>query len=216
MAAASVGAGPGHGVPVQLAGEPERVGNNAGYDGSILGQVGGVDTATSEEGRELDEVATHGGRQLQRLAHQLGRFALRDRYGFPHLDRRGAGGRRTASCMAISSARGRPRSAPRPGQRPGGLRSERRRRRFSLFESAGTAAGSHTQIAWKVDDIEAAVDQLPSQCVGSRGRPSRATEGRRLRREYSYGRGPLRSSGCEVRSRRARSSCAVRRARASR
>ncbi len=44
-------------------------------------------------------------------------------------------------------------------ERPGGLRYRCGSGRFSLFESAGAASGSHTQMAWEVDDIEAVPDR---------------------------------------------------------
>ncbi|WP_312874725.1 VOC family protein [Actinomadura litoris] len=44
--------------------------------------------------------------------------------------------------------------------RPGGLRYETRDGGFSLFQSAGRPSGDHTQIAWKVDDIDAVVAEL--------------------------------------------------------
>jgi catechol 2,3-dioxygenase-like lactoylglutathione lyase family enzyme len=50
-------------------------------------------------------------------------------------------------------------------ERPGGLRYECGRGRFTLFESAGVASGSHTQMAWEVDDIEAVVGELRSRGV---------------------------------------------------
>jgi catechol 2,3-dioxygenase-like lactoylglutathione lyase family enzyme len=50
-------------------------------------------------------------------------------------------------------------------ERPGGLRYECGRGRFTLFESAGVASGSHTQMAWEVDDIDAVVDELRSRGV---------------------------------------------------
>jgi catechol 2,3-dioxygenase-like lactoylglutathione lyase family enzyme len=45
-------------------------------------------------------------------------------------------------------------------ERPGGLRYECGGGRFSLFASAGSASGEHTQMAWEVDDIDAVVDEL--------------------------------------------------------
>jgi catechol 2,3-dioxygenase-like lactoylglutathione lyase family enzyme len=45
-------------------------------------------------------------------------------------------------------------------ERPGGLLYRCAHGEFALFESAGEASGSHTQIAWDVDDIEATVDEL--------------------------------------------------------
>ena len=37
--------------------------------------------------------------------------------------------------------------------------------RFRLFRSGGTASGAHTQLAFMVDDIDAAVEQLKSRGV---------------------------------------------------
>ena len=45
-------------------------------------------------------------------------------------------------------------------ERPGGLRYQCGSGRFSLFESTGAASGSHTQMAWEVDDIQAVVSEL--------------------------------------------------------
>ena len=45
-------------------------------------------------------------------------------------------------------------------ERPGGLRYQCGGGRFSLFESAGVASGTHTQMAWEVDDIVAVVAEL--------------------------------------------------------
>lgn len=45
-------------------------------------------------------------------------------------------------------------------ERPGGLRYQCGSGRFSLFESAGVASGTHTQMAWEVDDIAAVVAEL--------------------------------------------------------
>jgi catechol 2,3-dioxygenase-like lactoylglutathione lyase family enzyme len=45
-------------------------------------------------------------------------------------------------------------------ERPGGLRYKCGNGYFSLFESAGVASGEHTQMAWEVDDIDAAVAEL--------------------------------------------------------
>jgi catechol 2,3-dioxygenase-like lactoylglutathione lyase family enzyme len=50
-------------------------------------------------------------------------------------------------------------------QRPGGLLYRCARGEFALFESAGAPSGSHTQMAWQVDDIEAIVAQLESRGV---------------------------------------------------
>ncbi|MGY2489135.1 VOC family protein [Cupriavidus sp. CP313] len=45
-------------------------------------------------------------------------------------------------------------------ERPGGLRYKCGNSYFVLFESAGSASGSHTQMAWEVDDIQATVSEL--------------------------------------------------------
>jgi catechol 2,3-dioxygenase-like lactoylglutathione lyase family enzyme len=45
-------------------------------------------------------------------------------------------------------------------ERPGGLCYQCGSGRFSLFESAGAASGTHTQMAWEVDDIMAVVAEL--------------------------------------------------------
>jgi catechol 2,3-dioxygenase-like lactoylglutathione lyase family enzyme len=45
-------------------------------------------------------------------------------------------------------------------QRPGGLCYQCGSGRFSLFASAGAASGTHTQMAWEVDDIVAVVAEL--------------------------------------------------------
>lgn len=50
-------------------------------------------------------------------------------------------------------------------RRPGGLRYECARGEFVLFESAGSASGTHTQMAWDVDDIEAVVEELRARGV---------------------------------------------------
>jgi catechol 2,3-dioxygenase-like lactoylglutathione lyase family enzyme len=50
-------------------------------------------------------------------------------------------------------------------ERPGGLLYRCARGEFALFESAGSPSGSHTQMAWQVDDIEAAVALLKSRGV---------------------------------------------------
>ncbi|QXJ26819.1 VOC family protein [Actinomadura graeca] len=44
--------------------------------------------------------------------------------------------------------------------RPGGLRYETRSGGFSVFQSAGRPSGGHTQMGWRVDDIEAAVAEM--------------------------------------------------------
>jgi len=50
-------------------------------------------------------------------------------------------------------------------ERPGGLRYECGSGRFALFESTGVASGSHTQMGWEVDDIDAVVEELRSRGV---------------------------------------------------
>ncbi|CAJ96245.1 VOC domain-containing protein [Cupriavidus necator] len=45
-------------------------------------------------------------------------------------------------------------------ERPGGLRYKCGNSYFVLFESAGSASGNHTQMAWEVDDIQATVSEL--------------------------------------------------------
>ena len=50
-------------------------------------------------------------------------------------------------------------------ERPGGVRYGCRSGRFSLFESSGRSSGTHTQMAFEVDDIEAVVGDLRSRGV---------------------------------------------------
>jgi catechol 2,3-dioxygenase-like lactoylglutathione lyase family enzyme len=45
-------------------------------------------------------------------------------------------------------------------ERPGGLLYRCGGAEFALFESAGAASGTHTQMGWEVDDIEATVADL--------------------------------------------------------
>jgi catechol 2,3-dioxygenase-like lactoylglutathione lyase family enzyme len=45
-------------------------------------------------------------------------------------------------------------------ERPGGLRYQCGHSSFVVFESAGAPSGSHTQMGFEVDDIEAAVAEL--------------------------------------------------------
>ena len=45
-------------------------------------------------------------------------------------------------------------------ERPGGLLYRCGGTEFALFESAGAASGTHTQMGWSVDDIEATVADL--------------------------------------------------------
>ena len=50
-------------------------------------------------------------------------------------------------------------------ERPGGLLYRCARGEFALFESDGVPSGSHTQMAWEVDDIEHVVEQLRARGV---------------------------------------------------
>jgi len=50
-------------------------------------------------------------------------------------------------------------------QRPGGLRYRCGSGYFALFESAGAASGTHTQMGWEVDDLETTVATLRSRGV---------------------------------------------------
>jgi len=50
-------------------------------------------------------------------------------------------------------------------ERPGGLLYRCARGEFALFQSDGAPAGSHTQMAWEVDDIEETVAQLKARGV---------------------------------------------------
>jgi len=50
-------------------------------------------------------------------------------------------------------------------ERPGGLLYRCGRGTFGLFESAGTAAGTHTQMGWEVTDLAATVAALRSRGV---------------------------------------------------
>ena len=50
-------------------------------------------------------------------------------------------------------------------ERPGGLLYRCAGGEFALFESAGAPSGAHTQMAWQVDDIEAAVATLRGRGV---------------------------------------------------
>lgn len=45
-------------------------------------------------------------------------------------------------------------------ERSGGLLYRCGSGKFALFESAGAASGTHTQMAWEVEDIEVAVAEL--------------------------------------------------------
>ena len=50
-------------------------------------------------------------------------------------------------------------------ERPGGLRYQCGGSSFALFESSGSASGTHTQMAFEVDDIEATVATLRARGV---------------------------------------------------
>lgn len=50
-------------------------------------------------------------------------------------------------------------------EREGGLLYRCAKGEFVLFESAGAPSGSHTQMAWDVDDIEATVAELRGRGV---------------------------------------------------
>jgi catechol 2,3-dioxygenase-like lactoylglutathione lyase family enzyme len=50
-------------------------------------------------------------------------------------------------------------------ERPGGLLYRCGKGSFALFQSAGAAAGTHTQMGWEVADIEATVAALRSRGV---------------------------------------------------
>src|SRR5437764_10616204 len=45
-------------------------------------------------------------------------------------------------------------------ERPGGLLYRCGSGEFALFESAGAAAGDHTQMAWEVDDLQETIAEL--------------------------------------------------------
>lgn len=50
-------------------------------------------------------------------------------------------------------------------ERPGGLRYRCGSGHFALFQSGGVASGTHTQMAFEVDDIESVVAQLRGRGV---------------------------------------------------
>jgi catechol 2,3-dioxygenase-like lactoylglutathione lyase family enzyme len=50
-------------------------------------------------------------------------------------------------------------------ERPGGLRYRCGNSYFVVFESAGTASGTHTQMGWEVADVEATVAALRGRGV---------------------------------------------------
>ena len=50
-------------------------------------------------------------------------------------------------------------------ERPGGLLYTFAKGEFALFESTGASSGTHTQMGWEVDDIEATVAELKRRGV---------------------------------------------------
>jgi catechol 2,3-dioxygenase-like lactoylglutathione lyase family enzyme len=50
-------------------------------------------------------------------------------------------------------------------ERPGGLLYRCASGEFALFESAGASAGTHTQMGWDVDDLDATVAELKRRGV---------------------------------------------------
>lgn len=50
-------------------------------------------------------------------------------------------------------------------ERPGGLLYRFSNGEFALFESAGAASGTHTQMGWDVDDLDATVADLQRRGV---------------------------------------------------
>ena len=50
-------------------------------------------------------------------------------------------------------------------ERPGGLRYRCGNTYFALFQSAGAASGTHTQMGWEVADLEATVAALQARGV---------------------------------------------------
>ena len=50
-------------------------------------------------------------------------------------------------------------------ERPGGLRYRCGNSYFALFASAGAPSGTHTQMGWEVDEIEAVVAELRARGV---------------------------------------------------
>ena len=45
-------------------------------------------------------------------------------------------------------------------ERPGGLRYRCASGHFALFQSSGAASGTHTQMGWEVEDLQATVTEL--------------------------------------------------------
>jgi catechol 2,3-dioxygenase-like lactoylglutathione lyase family enzyme len=79
-------------------------------------------------------------------------------------------GRVAARLPAQDLARARAFYADKLGLEPvevrlGGLRYLGASGEFALFETAGAPSGSHTQMAWEVDDIEATVAELRDRGV---------------------------------------------------
>jgi catechol 2,3-dioxygenase-like lactoylglutathione lyase family enzyme len=64
-------------------------------------------------------------------------------------------------------------------ERPGGLLYHCANGTFALFASAGVSSGTHTQMGWEVDDIEATVAELRSRGVVFEevAMPGRTTDG---------------------------------------
>jgi catechol 2,3-dioxygenase-like lactoylglutathione lyase family enzyme len=50
-------------------------------------------------------------------------------------------------------------------ERPGGLRYECETGAFSIYETANAASGTHTQMSWEVDDLDAVIAELRSRGV---------------------------------------------------
>jgi catechol 2,3-dioxygenase-like lactoylglutathione lyase family enzyme len=50
-------------------------------------------------------------------------------------------------------------------ERPGGLLYRFENGEFALFESGGAPSGTHTQLGWEVDDLEATVSELRGRGV---------------------------------------------------
>jgi catechol 2,3-dioxygenase-like lactoylglutathione lyase family enzyme len=69
-------------------------------------------------------------------------------------------------------------------ERPGGLRYRCGDTMFALFASAGAPSGQHTQMGWKVADLDAAVAEMRARRRRLRGvRRARPAHGRRHRRD---------------------------------
>ena len=50
-------------------------------------------------------------------------------------------------------------------ERPGGLLYQCASGHFALFQSSGAASGTHTQMGWEVDDLQATVTELRGRGV---------------------------------------------------